>query len=322
LTRGESIGLAFKTQAAFVSLLAVLAVIIMIIRNYWIHVRNVGMENAKLLREPADIYVLSILTADLIQSVGIAMTAKGVHEGVVKQGTYCSAQGALQQLGGTCAAMATLALAAHSVTAVWLRTNPERKGLTYSIVALIWLYVILCVSIPLGTHSDTYIVPSPYWCWIGRNHTPERYFGQYAWLWSTLGVSVVSYIPLFLWARGNIEFDTVNSLKFHWVKVSPQNQRSGSKRRAFGLLAYPLVYSVIILPLTVIRWMTFSENEANPTMPSAASFFATTLYALIGAFNVLLLLVTRPYLLLLRSRREDVGRPPSANTSMASVHAP
>jgi hypothetical protein len=322
LTRTESIGLTFTTQAALVSLLAVLVVIVMIIRNYWKHVGNVGIGNAALLREPADIYVLSILIADLIQSVGMAMDVKWVHDGVVKKGAYCSAHGALQQLGQTSAAMATLALAAHSIIAIWWRTNPERTGFTYLIVAVIWLYVILCVFIPLGIHSDTYITPVPYWCWIGRNHTPERYFGEYIWLWLTLGVSVVSYIPLFLWARGNIEFDTMNPLKFRWVKVSPQNKRNGVQRRAFGLLAYPLVYSVVILPLSFVRWLTFYKNEANPTIPSAATFFGITLFALSGAFNVLLLLVTRPDLLLLRGRREDVGMPPSLNASMISVHTP
>ena len=43
-----------------------------------------------------------------------------------------------------------------------------------------------------------------YWCWIESGHTSERIGGEYVWFWLTLFISVILYVPLFLWARGNL----------------------------------------------------------------------------------------------------------------------
>jgi hypothetical protein len=64
---------------------------------------------------------------------------------------------------------------------------------------------------------------------------------------------------------------------------------------AHGPSSYPLAYSVIVLPLSVVRWLAYN----NKRVPSVATFFVMTMYSLSGAINVLLLVVVRPYLLLL-----------------------
>ena len=58
--------------------------------------------------------------------------------------------------------------------------------------------------------------------------------------------------------------------------------------------SYPLVYSVLILPLSIVRWSFFGGQA----VPSAATFIVFFLYCLSGAMNVTLLLFTRPKLLL------------------------
>jgi hypothetical protein len=55
-----------------------------------------------------------------------------------------------------------------------------------------------------------------------------------------------------------------------------------------------LIYSLIILPLTIARWTQFSHHHVS----SAATFFASSIFHLSGAANVLLFLVIRPELLL------------------------
>ena len=59
--------------------------------------------------------------------------------------------------------------------------------------------------------------------------------------------------------------------------------------------SYPLAYSVLLLPFSIVRWSAYDHKR----VPSAASFFAMSLYNLSGAVNVLLLVIVRPYLLLL-----------------------
>ena len=58
--------------------------------------------------------------------------------------------------------------------------------------------------------------------------------------------------------------------------------------------SYPLGYSLVILPLTIARWLQFSHHHVSP----AATFFAASIFHLSGAINVLLFLIIRPELLL------------------------
>jgi hypothetical protein len=58
--------------------------------------------------------------------------------------------------------------------------------------------------------------------------------------------------------------------------------------------SYPLAYSLIVLPITIARWSHKNQND----VPSAAFFFGQSTLSLSGAINVLLLLTTRPKLLL------------------------
>lgn len=65
------------------------------------------------------------------------------------------------------------------------------------------------------------------------------------------------------------------------------------------ILSYPVAYSVVVLPLSVVRWMTFSEQGCGrSTVPAAATFSAVFLHGCFGFVNVVLLLTTRPTLLL------------------------
>ncbi len=57
----------------------------------------------------------------------------------------------------------------------------------------------------------------------------------------------------------------------------------------FSVTSFPLAYSIIVLPLTVARWLLFSYHYVSP----AAMFFAISMFNLSGAINVLLFLIFR-----------------------------
>ena len=63
---------------------------------------------------------------------------------------------------------------------------------------------------------------------------------------------------------------------------------------------YPAIYSILICPVSVIRWVGFGlEARGLPSnIPSVATFIVDYTYTLSGVFNVSLLLLTRPNLLL------------------------
>jgi hypothetical protein len=60
---------------------------------------------------------------------------------------------------------------------------------------------------------------------------------------------------------------------------------------------YPLAYSLVILPVSVARWLQYSHKD----LPSAAMLFGQSMLNLSGAINVLLFLIIRPRLLLFAS---------------------
>ena len=71
---------------------------------------------------------------------------------------------------------------------------------------------------------------------------------------------------------------------------------------AHELRSYPLAYSLMVVPLSISRWLLFSHKN----VPSAATFFGMIMFNLSGAINVLLFLIVRPHLLLFTPPEELV----------------
>ncbi|KAG5641950.1 hypothetical protein DXG03_003939 [Asterophora parasitica] len=62
------------------------------------------------------------------------------------------------------------------------------------------------------------------------------------------------------------------------------------------MLAYPIVYCVIILPLSIVRWIGFVQERGGGenTIGAAPTMTVLGIFGLSGAANVVLLLTTRP----------------------------
>ena len=159
----------------------------------------------------------------------------------------------------------------------------------------------------LTTHTGL----DQYWCWISPKFPGERLGGEYIWLWIALFASAILNIPLYFWAEGFWSID--EEYNFHWWDPD-QRVRYPHRRAVLGMIlyvitsrvvnfthrrqslasSYPVAYSLIVLPLTVARWLLFSGHHVS----SAATFFAISMFYLSGTVNVLLFLITRPELLL------------------------
>ncbi|KAF8160646.1 hypothetical protein B0H34DRAFT_838433 [Crassisporium funariophilum] len=290
LTRGESIGLTVVSQAGIISLIAVLYV--------------------------------SLFFADVLQAIGAVMDIKWVQDGKVEVGGFCDAQGIVQQLGETGAAMTTLTIAVFTFLGVWLGKGVRSIWLTRAVIGSVWLFIILVVVIGNvihnGSGSTRYQSPTPLWCWISEDYLHWRIWGEYVWFWITLAFSIVMYTPLYLWSRGNILIDERAWWKFtlqHADKSDPALK--GIRRRSLVMLAYPIVYCLTILPLSVVRWIGFVQerNGGISHISSTATLAVAAIYGLSGAFNVLLLLTTRPDSVLFgKPTNFSLGRAPSPLT--------
>jgi hypothetical protein len=78
-------------------------------------------------------------------------------------GSYCNAQGILQTMGETAAALSTLSVATYTFVAVKTNRRPSYKPWhCLAVVVAIWLWVLLWSVILLAKHDDAY-TPTP-WC--------------------------------------------------------------------------------------------------------------------------------------------------------------
>jgi len=295
LTHGESIGLALMAEASLISAISIVVILIFIGRNVRWYRKAFPNGNWKLFQMPADIYMFSLFVFDILQATGGFLSIKWAHNGIVTTGHYCTAQGLIQQIGEVGVALITLLLAVHTFVSAVLQVGLKARGVAFSLVCLACVFIMLWVVIGADIHKN-YVTPTPYWCWIGPHFTGERIGGETIWLWITVFASAILYVPLYFWAEG---FWSVVGYRFHWR--TPDERVGYTQRRAtLGILLYPLAYSLVVLPLTIARYLQFGRHN----VPTAAIFFGVTMFNLSGVINVTLFLTVRPRLLLFPRPRE------------------
>jgi len=299
LTHGDSIGLVLTAEASVLSCIWVTVIFFWIGWNVHWYRKRFPNGGWKLFQGPVDIYMFSLFVFDFIQTIGGILNIRWAHNGIVTKGSYCTAQGLIEQIGDLGVALMTLFLAVHTFVGAVLQVGLRARGFALGLVCLACLFITLWVAIGKSVNKN-YETPTPYWCWISPEFPGERLGGEYIWLWIALFVSAMLYVPLYFWAEGFWSVD--EKYKLHW---SNADRRVGytQRRAALGMLLYPLAYSFIVLPLTVARWLTFSHHH----VPSAVTFFANSIFYLSGFINVLLFLIIRPELLLF-PRPKELGR--------------
>jgi len=300
LTHGQSIGLALTAEASLLSFVCVLAVFIRIAWNVGRYGKTIswGDRHRKLFQVPADVYMFSLFVFDILQAWGGILDVRWAHNGIVTTGPYCTAQGIIQQVGELGVALVILILAVHTfVVSLW-GIGLQAASFALVPVSLACIFIAVWIYVGAGTHKN-YEVPTPYWCWINPQFSSQRLAGEYIWLWMALFASAILYVPLYFWAEGHLSVDTEKWYKFHVCKPDQGTERA-QRKIALGMLLYPFSYCLIILPLSVARWLQFRHVH----VPSAATFFGVSMFNLSGAVNVLVFLIARPGLLLFTRPRD------------------
>ncbi|KAI0276635.1 hypothetical protein BGY98DRAFT_1097990 [Russula aff. rugulosa BPL654] len=308
LTHGQSIGLAFDAEASVLSFICATIVLIWTGWNVHWYRKTFPNGNWKLFRGPADIYMFSLFVFDILQAIGGILSIRWAHNGIVTTGPFCTVQGLIEQIGELGVALITLLLAVHTfVAAVW-QVGLKARGVALSLVCLACVFITLWVAIGAGIHKIMIRLHL-----IGAGST---LISSWANALGRIRLDVDRTICL-----GNTIRSTVflgggfwsidEEYKFHWWSA---DQRVGyAQRRHIGNASvshrlsqvvnsahryrsssYPLAYSLMVLPLSIARWLQFSHHHVS----SAATFFGSTIFHLSGAINVLLFLIIRPELLL------------------------
>ena len=135
--------------------------------------------------------------------------------------------------------------------------------------------------------------------------------GEYLWLMLGMLSSIVSYTLLFFRLRGNIQVDPQNWKHIHLqLHRDPDMKPTAASREAMAVIIwYPICYSIIVLPLIVVRWITFvppsGRTASDVNFP--ANVAAITIFGFSGVVSAMLVLFTRREVLLLGPSRGAVN---------------
>ncbi|CAE6446327.1 unnamed protein product [Rhizoctonia solani] len=314
LSTGAVVGLSFHAQTGLVSLVALLILLFIIARNYIRNRLNPPPGQWRLFRGNVDILMLNLIVADILMSFGAISDIKWAYDRQVYCGSFCNAQGVIQTMGETAAALSTLAVAVYTFLAVNASRPPTyRPWLCLVVVVLIWLWCLLWPVVllkkydgpgPGGENDVEYaFTPTPWWCWINAKYLPERIVAEYLWLWIAGICSIGLYVPAYFIIRrqrNQLEASERNS------RVNEDEQSIAGTidegDEAVKLLWYPLAYTLCVLPLSIIRWAAFADHSllSRPQLMPASMAFSS-IFNLMGLINVLLIYWTRPAILLIGS---------------------
>ena len=151
------------------------------------------------------------------------------------------------------------AIAVYTVIGVFSKNVISSMKITLWVLLVIWSFILIIVAIPNATNRNhSFHSPVPvriilsyllrclrnnhliqYWCWIGKNYVQWRLWGEYVWIWTALLFSLITYIPLYLWMRGNLVLGEEKwwRCSFRRVKEADPTVRN-MRRRSLVMLAW------------------------------------------------------------------------------------
>ncbi|CDO73695.1 hypothetical protein BN946_scf185015.g23 [Trametes cinnabarina] len=258
--------------------------------------RSDNLRNTRILP-----FLVSLLLANMIQAIATLMNSRWARERIVVDGPFCRAQGGIKQTGNVATAIWSFTLSLHVFILLFFRASVSRT-LCWALLSFGWFWVFFIVVIgPTAIESPAkgpYFGPTGYWCWITEHYPREQFFLEYFFEFLSAGSSFVLYTAVLLRVRGNL---VRTSEKWH-LRFVPHGERwklairrdaidGYMMRVAARIVWYPVAYAIILLPVTITRFVAFSGHA----VPFRATIFADFVFNLQGVVNVALLLTTNRF---------------------------
>ncbi|KAH9974012.1 hypothetical protein BGW80DRAFT_1226070 [Lactifluus volemus] len=245
----------------------------------------------------------SLLTSNLLQSIGTLVDLRWVLGGGVFSGSLCSFQGGIKQAGNVGTAVWSFSLALHSFNLLFLRSRISRRS-KWLTLALGWFFVVFVVSIgPLAIQKKSdgpYFGPSGFWCWITVQYPTSQLCLEYILEWMSAFFSFLLYMTVLLRVRGNLIQKTNGKWSLRWVSRSESWQLAFARdyldsctvKMAAIIVWYPVTYTALIVPISIARFASY----AGAPIPNSVTFLADIVFALEGFANLLLFFGTRRFI--------------------------
>ncbi|KAF7354002.1 Cyclic AMP receptor 1 [Mycena venus] len=293
-TRRQNVGLVVVAMAGFMSLAAVIIMLILIVRNIICERKHSKIERRPcrpLVQVPMDLFMLSLLFGDFCQSLGVVMDVHWVNDGIVHTGSV------FQNIGQAAIAMTTFIITLHTFDKIWRHGGVKSLKWASILIGVVWAFLVLTVCISVGVHkTPSFYAPTPYWCWINSAYPNYRTAVENFWLWIALAASSL-YIPLLLWDAGHI---MPGDPKWWTFELSSSSDTYGGRRRS-KLVICALAYCLPVLPTALARWFLVVHGDVKPFAAAEAQFIVKGIFSLSGICDVVAFKLARSGLLLFPS---------------------
>ncbi|KAF9514273.1 hypothetical protein BS47DRAFT_1453588 [Hydnum rufescens UP504] len=222
---------------------------------------------------------LSLTPSSSIQAVGNILTARWAFNGKVTEGSYCTAQAVIKQIGDGGVSWFTTAIAVMTFLQTMFPgklNQSQAHWLAVAMIVFIFVFQFLSITIPATTIPHYYGNTGP-WCWIPHTSGEAsrlKIGTEYAYFWLAATVSLVLY----------------GTIVVNWLREGTVKRDRRRHREALSMAWYPIAYTVEVLPMSLVRFLQW-----DPKGPKAQHGFiipAAILFASSGAINALLWLLT------------------------------
>ncbi|KAF9510007.1 hypothetical protein BS47DRAFT_111595 [Hydnum rufescens UP504] len=165
------------------------------IKNYRLH-GGWGPEDCPL--QPVSLLFLVAVFMDGVHAVPGFLAARWAFYGEVTEGSYCTTQAVLLQIGNDGVSWFTIAIAVMTFLQTMFPgklSRSQARQLAVAMIALIFLFIFLMIIIP-ATTIPHYYGKSGAWCWItdGTVESSRLKIGsEYAYFWLAATVTFVLY---------------------------------------------------------------------------------------------------------------------------------
>ncbi|KAF8526975.1 hypothetical protein BU17DRAFT_12338, partial [Hysterangium stoloniferum] len=216
-------------------------------------------------------YFISLLMCDLLQGAAFTLNFRWAVLGSMSEGTLCTIQGAVSQLGDLGAAVWSTAISIHTFWLLFLVRQPHRRAGWFVMVVAWGLLICLSTIGPAAiqqSHRGPFYGLTGAWCWIGDGYNLSRLLFLYAWIFGALFLSLIIYSLIYL--RFTLVIPIENRRWPFRLFRSQASLRHAMPTIAQRIMWYPIVYGIVVLPVAVCRMGTIAGKKP----PFGAFIFA------------------------------------------------
>ncbi|KAF8587112.1 hypothetical protein K439DRAFT_858722 [Ramaria rubella] len=268
----EKGGVGVLVAAASVSFLAIVGLFIIL-----------GVSTYKTMRTPSQhrfvrnhvvAYFVSLLLCDFISANGALLNGRWIGLGGIQIGAFCTAQGALKNVGNVGTALWSMILAVHTFCLIVLKWR-ARDLVLYVTLLVTWAFIALVVIIGpsavqnITTQGPYFGVAGP-WCWITENYAVQRFTLGYFWMFLSALVSFALYSVVFFHLRGNLIING-RQVRLRLRNPTPAWEAQTGKNSvnnppigpAKQMLMYPIAYTILVLPIAFCRFLEWAGHDVS-----------------------------------------------------------